>query len=285
MRDVKNSEHLYEQRNYNVSFARRADVGEEWNLIEWNRKHHEIDCHRLYLRTDNGDSRAVLHLIDGDVELLPGRIYFIPAFSVLQSEIHGKMNKFYIHFRSGSFALGLYRYLSGHYSVPADEISVRLFETVVENYAKNTEDAHLKVQGAMNLLLSDFFAEPYVNHQGIVKFEPVLRYIEENYKQNILIADLARILNISPIYFSNSFKSAFHVSPRQYILNKRLTESQQLLLETDMSIKEIAYATGFDNENYFSELFRAKTGVSARQFRKRALPREQLDRSAEVKES
>ncbi len=274
MKSSTDSAQLYEQRTYTVSFARRADVGEEWNLIEWNRKHREIDCHRLYYRTDSGESKAVLHLIDGDVELIPGRVYFIPAFSVLQSEIQGKMNKFYIHFRSGSFAFSLYRYLSGHYSVPATDISERLFQTVLDNYTKNTEAANLKVQGAMNLLLSDFFAEPYVNRQGLVKFEPALKYIDKNYRQHILISDLAALMNISPIYFSNSFKAAFHVSPGQYILNKRLTESQQLLLETDMSIKEIAYAVGFDNENYFSEIFKSKIGVSARQFRKRALPRE-----------
>lgn len=270
----------YEQRAYTVSFAKREDVGEEWNLIEWNRKHHEIDCHRLYFRTDDGTSPAILHLIDGEIELLPGRIYFIPAFSILQSEIHGKMNKFYIHFRSASLSFSLYRYLSGRYSVPANEMSMSLFETVVENYAKNTEDAYLKVQGAMNLLLSDFFAEPRVSRRELVKFDPVLKYIDENYRKEILISDLAGLMNISPIYFSNSFKSAFHISPRQYILNKRLTEGQQLLLETDMSIKEIAFAVGFDNENYFSEFFKSKIGVSARQFRKRALPRERKDKKS-----
>ena len=79
-------------------------------------------------------------------------------------------------------------------------------------------------------------------------------------------------MNISTMYFSNSSKQVFHISPKQYILHKRLTESQRLLLETDMSIKEIAYAVGFENESYFSEFFSAKIGISARKFRNRELP-------------
>ena len=264
----------FEYSQYLVSFAERRNIGEDWNLVEWNRKHHEIDCHRLYYRKDTDGGRAFLHMIDGKIELLPNRVYFIPAFSILQSEIDGKMDKYYIHFRTGSFVFGLYRYLSGKYSVPNNALTDKLFDTVVENYAKNTPDAHMKVQGAMSLLLADFFSEPLVDRHSLVKFEPVLSYIESNYKSDIRLSDLASIMNISTMYFSNSFKDAFHISPRQYILNRRLTESQQLLLETDMSVKEIAYAVGFENENYFSELFSSKIGVSALKFRKRALPKE-----------
>ncbi len=255
---------------YMVSFAERRDIDEEWNLIEWNRKHREVDCHRLYYRTDSDGGKAVLHLTNADVELVCGRVYFIPAFSVLQSEIDGKMNKYYIHFRSTSYVFGLYRYFSERYSVPSSPVSEELFKTVIDSYTKNTPDAYMRIQGAMNLLLADFFSDYHFNQHSLVRFEPVLSYIDKNYKRNIYLSELASIMNISTMYFSNSFKQAFRISPRQYILNKRLTESQQLLLETDMSVKEIAYAVGFENENYFSELFSAKIGISPMKFRKRA---------------
>ena len=255
---------------YMVSFAERRDIDEEWNLIEWNRKHREVDCHRLYYRTDSDGGKAVLHLTNADVELVCGRVYFIPAFSVLQSEIDGKMNKYYIHFRSNSYVFGLYRYFSQRYSVPSSPVSEELFKTVIDSYTKNTSDAYMRIQGAMNLLLADFFSDSHFDQHSLVRFEPVLSYIDKNYKRSIYLSELASIMNISTMYFSNSFKQAFRISPRQYILNKRLTESQQLLLETDMSVKEIAYAVGFENENYFSELFSAKIGISPMKFRKRA---------------
>ena len=100
----------------------------------------------------------------------------------------------------------------------------------------------------------------------------MLDYIDENYKREISVDELASIMNISKVYFGNYFKSTFHISPKHYILNKRLIESQRLLLESRMSVKEIAYAVGFENENYFSEFFSAKVGISALKFRNRELP-------------
>ena len=100
----------------------------------------------------------------------------------------------------------------------------------------------------------------------------MLKYIDEHYRENIPLSKLASIMSISSMYFSNLFKSTFNISPKQYILNKRLMESQRLLLESELSIKEIAYAVGFENENYFSEFFSSKVGISALKFRKRELP-------------
>ncbi len=258
---------------FNVSFAERRVIGEEWNLVEWNRKHHEIDCHRLYYRADDNGGKAVLTLLDKKIELVANKVYFIPAFSVLQSEIDGQMDKYYIHFRSNNMLFGLYRYLSGEYQVDANDITQKLFDTVVENYNLNTEQSKMKVQGAMNLLLAEFISQSSINSHALVKYKSVLEYIEKNYRKDLSVNELASVMNVSPTYFANSFKKAFHISPKQYILNKRLTESQQLLLETDMSVKEIAYLVGFENENYFSEFFAQKTGVSALKYRKRAFPK------------
>lgn len=266
------SKDAFRTDDFSVAFAERRVVGEEWNLVAWNRKHREIDCHRLYYRIDRNGGTARLKLTDGELELLPGKIYFIPAFSVLQSEIDGRMEKYYIHFRSNSQIFTLYRHLSGNYSVPSDLMTESLFRMVMENYTKPTSEAYLKVRGAMCLLLSPFLAGIPAVRQDIVRFVPILSYIEEHFRKDISVATLATIMNLSPVYFSNAFKAAFHIAPKQYILNKRLTESRKLLLETDLSVKEIAYAVGFENENYFSELFSARTGVSATRFRQRALP-------------
>ncbi len=261
---------IFEGNRYSVVFAERREIGEEWNRVIWNRHHTEIQYHRLYLLTEG---TAKLKLYDRELSLSPGRIYFIPAFSVMESNIDDRMNKYYIHFQSESRFFSLYKYIADKYSVPANGLTESLFKTVVDSYTDPSVSARLRVEGALNLILSDFVSDIKTDAPSIVKFEGVLRYIDENYKNDIRLSDLARIMNISTMYFANSFKSVFHISPKQYILNKRLTESQRLLLETRMSIKEIAYAVGFDNENYFSEYFSSKVGISALKFRKRELPR------------
>ena len=90
---------LFKNATYSVAFAERRDVGNEWNLVKWNSDHLQIQYHRLYYLTEGA---ATLRLYDRDLLLVPGQVYFIPAFSVRESNIEGKMNKYYIHFQSDS---------------------------------------------------------------------------------------------------------------------------------------------------------------------------------------
>ena len=261
-------ESIFDTGTYSVVAAVNCEVGNEWNFVKWDNNHPQIQYHRLYFLTEGS---ATLRLYDRDIELTAGNVYFAPAFSIKESRIDGKMNKYYIHFQSGSAFLSLYRYLSDKYSTPATEQTEYLFKTVTENYNDDSVSARFKVQGAMNLILSDFVSELTSSVPDLVKFDEVLKYIEANYKNRITLEELASIMNISTMYFSNYFKRVFRISPKQYVLNKRLTESQRLLLEGRMSVKEIAYEVGFENANYFSEFFSQKVGISALKFRKRAI--------------
>ena len=144
----------------------------------------------------------------------------------------------------------------------------------MQNYTYRSVKASMKVAGAMSILLSDFLDGISGGEANMPKFSSVLDYIDEHYTENIRLETLADIMNISTMYFSNAFKSTFNISPKQYVLNKRLAKSQQLLIETELSIKDIAYAVGFENENYFSEFFSSKMGISAVKFRNRKIKRE-----------
>ncbi len=260
----------YSNNTYSVAFAEWREVGEEWNDVVWNSRHFQIQYHRLYLLTSG---KARLRLFDREIELVPGRVYFVPAYSVANSHIDGKMEKYFIHFQVDSPFFEMYRYLTDSFSVKASPESEYLFRTVLDYYSDGSHAARMRVQGAMNLIMADFAREMSLESGVITKFEPVLRYINEHFAEDISLSYLAELMSISTMYFSNYFKRVFNVSPKQYILGKRLTESQRLLLETNMSVKEIAYTVGFDNENYFSEFFTAKVGISALKFRNRELPR------------
>ncbi len=259
----------FDFNTYSIGYAERRVIGEEWNDVVWDKHHFQIQYHRLYYPV-SGTAR--LRLQNREIELVEGSVYFIPAFSVAESFIEGRMDKFFIHFQVDSPFLEMYRYLTDKYSVTARPETEYLFNTVLDNLGESSIAARMKVQGAMNMIMSDFVGELSLDRVGIAKFAPVLAYVNEHFRENIPLARLAEIMNISPMYFSNFFKSTFNVSPKQYILNKRLTESQRLLLETDMPVKEIAYAVGFENENYFSEYFSQKVGVSALRFRNREMP-------------
>lgn len=52
----------------------------------------------------------------------------------------------------------------------------------------------------------------------------------------------------------------FDLSPKQYLLNLRMNHALELLVENELSIKEIAFACGFNDEKYFSKAFKNKYG-------------------------
>ena len=60
------------------------------------------------------------------------------------------------------------------------------------------------------------------------------------------------------------------LSPHQYLLEFRLVRARSLLVETEFSIKEIATQTGFEDEFYFSRLFRQKLNLTPSQWRNRS---------------
>lgn len=258
--------------SFSVGRAEKLFIDDAWSNINWDRNHSQIQFHRLYYPLSG---RAMLRLYDKELELLPGRVYFIPAYSIVKSHIEGRMEKYYVHFQVDSPMLDMYRYISNKLSVEAGENTAYLFDAVLDNYSDPSYSSRLRVQGAMNLIIADFLANISADRSSISKFDPVLTYINEHYRESLTLSVLADIMGFSPMYFSNVFKKVFNVSPKQYILSKRLAESQRLLLETKMPVKEIAYSVGFENENYFSEYFSSRVGVSALKFRSRSFSSEQ----------
>ena len=254
--------------SYFINSADFCTIGNEWNSNDWDAKNNPTGYHALYYRTDNGSGRAFLHMLDGVLELFPNKVYFIPAYSVLRSEIHGEIQKYYIHFDSDFSNIGLQRHLLKKCSVNASGYTKDLFDIILRNYKNKTASAEQKVFGAINILLADLSEKLLSNLHNTEKFEPVLQFIENNYDEKITIDGLAKLINLSTVYFSNLFTSTFHISPKQYILSRRLFEAKRLLSDTDLSITEIAKKVGFDNANYFSEIFSQKIGTSPLSFRK-----------------
>lgn len=95
----------------------------------------------------------------------------------------------------------------------------------------------------------------------------VLSYIDSHLDKDISVLQLANIMNLDTVYFSNLFCSTFKIPPIQYIQNKKMDLAQNLLLNSMMSIREIALKCGFEDSDYFSRIFKKKMNMSPRQFR------------------
>ncbi|MBY0052509.1 AraC family transcriptional regulator [Brevibacillus agri] len=98
--------------------------------------------------------------------------------------------------------------------------------------------------------------------------EQAMRYMEGRYTDPALrLEDVARHVDRSPAYFSTLFAQKQGSSFRQVLTAMRVKEAQRLLLETALSVQEVAERSGFVNANYFSKIFKEKTGTTPRLLR------------------
>lgn len=73
---------------------------------------------------------------------------------------------------------------------------------------------------------------------------------------------LARVSGVSEAHFARSFKAAFGVPPHRYLLTRRIERATALLRDTDLSLTEIAFQTGWSSLGTFGRTFRDVTGDS-----------------------
>jgi transcriptional regulator GlxA family with amidase domain len=80
---------------------------------------------------------------------------------------------------------------------------------------------------------------------------------------------LARVSHVSEAHFARSFKDAFGVPPHRYLLTRRIERAKTLLRDTDLSVTDIAFQTGWKSLGTFGRIFRDVTGASPGQLRAR----------------
>ncbi len=95
----------------------------------------------------------------------------------------------------------------------------------------------------------------------------VLDYINDHLNQDIKLADLADLLDMSQFHFSHLFKQSIGTSPYQYLLQQRIERAKQLLKQSDRSIMDIAFLCGFNSHSHLSKQFRQLTGTTPKAYR------------------
>lgn len=96
----------------------------------------------------------------------------------------------------------------------------------------------------------------------------VKTYIESHLSEELDRDTLASMVYLNADYLSHLFKKDTGSSLINYIIDRRIARSKELLLKGEMNIRDIAITCGFQNISYFSRQFKKSTGMTPRQFRK-----------------
>ncbi|WP_310605347.1 AraC family transcriptional regulator [Anaerosporobacter sp.] len=95
------------------------------------------------------------------------------------------------------------------------------------------------------------------------------RYIAQHYMEDISIEKIAKYLNLDRSYFSTIFKKMEGKSPQQYIIDFRLQNGAELILDENLSTTEVAMRCGYKDIFTFSKMFKKKYGISPSKFREK----------------
>ncbi|MDQ0255783.1 YesN/AraC family two-component response regulator [Evansella vedderi] len=116
--------------------------------------------------------------------------------------------------------------------------------------------------------LVDYAEEQQSKHVFDV-VERGLQYIENNFRRHdISLEDVAHAVDRSAGYFSTILSRKKGKTFRQVLNEYRMKHSKKLLLESSMTIQEIAHQIGYKDANYFSRLFKEMEGVTPRVYRR-----------------
>jgi len=185
----------------------------------------------------------------------------------------------------------------GEFSTHKD-ISMKKLRMTAKNYnldleymenlfsqSTSTENYNTEMINSMLLIISEYFSDIYstlisthstksLNEMKITTNETyilshALEFINNNYKDNITLTDITKFCNCSESYISHIFKKTMKINIKAYINKVRIEHSKELLLDSNLNISQIALKIGFNEPNYFSNVFREICGLSPSAFRQR----------------
>lgn len=145
-----------------------------------------------------------------------------------------------------------------------------IFSSVIE-WDKGTSRSYFAaISALMQILSAECEVEelPYSVEKHKALAESIKQTIDLNFKNpDFSVNDAAQLLYISHSTMSRVFKETMGITPVAYLIDVRLGFAAELLLEQDISVKELSVAAGFYDSGYFMKRFKKKFGMTVKEYR------------------
>ncbi len=153
-------------------------------------------------------------------------------------------------------------FLNDCYVRPAEDFDT-MKQLMVElcDYDENSKQNYLHILGNFYTVLG-YLADKNPIFEASASSSSIMKklmiFIENNYADDITVENMAEYVNLHRSNVYRLFKNSYNTSPQKFLADYRIDRALYLLKNTRMSIKEIAYATGFADPSYFCKMFKKK---------------------------
>lgn len=208
--------------------------------------------------------------------LKAGDVMILEPETVYQYRSEGETVYYWVHYtgyEAGGISQRAVGKLNVKRSVGIHQEIVDCFQKLFREFIIHDETAEQMTPMLLREIL--LYTERFVK-AGEKKGAPLiaLEYIHGHYREEILVEALAELEHMGCTAFRSAFKAHTGVSPNDYIINQRISEASHLLTQTEMPVRDIAFAVGYGDQYYFSRIYKKKMGVTPLKYRR--VSREQL---------
>lgn len=150
-------------------------------------------------------------------------------------------------------------------------IQIGILYRVQSPYYEMKISAILLNLGSMLLqycLQKDSMYMEYKKSQTLKKMQESIAYIENCYNEDLSLQNVAEHMHMSPTYFSKKFKQLTGINYYKFLIQCRLKHARDDLMNTEMSVTEIAFHNGFPNVKSFIEQFKNQYQKTPKQYKK-----------------
>ncbi len=216
---------------------------------------------------------------DTSFELSAGQVVFLPASSsyVVRGESEEPFIHYTANFRLGSaqppeltapreILAGRLRHITAASSA---ELYSERFERLLSVWQAKRNGYRVMSKAILYELLYLYFTDAGHSHRNTSEYEKILparRLLDKHYSENQSISELAELCELSETHFRRLFARIYGMSPSEYRLNKRILRAKDLLLSGQYSISQTAHEVGFSDANYFTRVFKTRTGQAPTEF-------------------
>lgn len=130
---------------------------------------------------------------------------------------------------------------------------------------RNIEELCYWLSGVMNRYMDSMFGYADARHANII--HRCIQYVGTNYGGKITLEQVARMVYLSPPYLSRIFKKETGITFNEHLNSVRISKAKELLRHPDLRLTDIALLVGYEDQSYFTKVFKRLAGSSPSQYR------------------